>query len=175
MRTRAWAAVAAVSALVILIGAIGSAGAGDAKAAYPSMADIGQYKVPSPADEVALARSAAPTSIAGDAGVLILGSHGYETAAKGKNGFVCLVERSWAAGFSDSEFWNPEASRTDMSQPRRCAQRSSRLSRKNRVGAGRRFKVRHDRSHQGRACGKFLRHAGGRCIGLHAVKAGIPV
>ena len=39
---------------------------------------------------------------------LILGSHGYETAAKGKNGFVCLVERSWAAGFNDREFWNPK-------------------------------------------------------------------
>ena len=108
MRTRAWAAVGAVCALVILICAIGSAGAGDAKAAYPSMAPIGQYRVASPADEVALARSAAPTSIAGEAGVLILGSQGYETAAKGKNGFVCLVERSWAAGFSDSDFWNPK-------------------------------------------------------------------
>jgi hypothetical protein len=55
-----------------------------------------------------LARSAAPASIAGDADVLTLGSHGYETAAKGKNGFVCLVERSWAAGFNDPEFWNPK-------------------------------------------------------------------
>jgi hypothetical protein len=110
MRTRAWAAVGAVCALVILICAIGSAGAGagDAKAAYPSMAPIEQYRVASPADEVALARSAAPTSIAGEAGVLILGGHGYETAAKGKNGFVCLVERSWAAAFSDPDFWNPK-------------------------------------------------------------------
>jgi hypothetical protein len=108
MRTRAWAAVGAVWALGILICAIGSAGAGDAKAAYPSMAPIGQYRVASPADEVALARSAAPTSIAGEAGVLILGGQGYETAAKGKNGFVCLVERSWAAAFSDPDFWNPK-------------------------------------------------------------------
>jgi hypothetical protein len=27
---------------------------------------------------------------------------------KGKNGFVCLVQRSWAAGFDDAEFWNPK-------------------------------------------------------------------
>jgi hypothetical protein len=108
MRTRAWAAVGAVWALAILTCAISSAGDGDVKVAYPSMAPIGQYKVASPADEVALARSAAPTSIAGEAGVLILGGHGYETSAKGKNGFVCLVERSWAAAFSDPDFWNPK-------------------------------------------------------------------
>ena len=40
--------------------------------------------------------------------VLVLGSHGYETAVKGSNGFVCFVERSWAAGFNDPEFWNPK-------------------------------------------------------------------
>jgi hypothetical protein len=27
---------------------------------------------------------------------------------KGKNGFVCLVERAWGAGFDDAEFWNPK-------------------------------------------------------------------
>jgi len=40
--------------------------------------------------------------------VLVLGDRGYETAVKGKNGFVCFVERSWAAGFDDPEFWNPK-------------------------------------------------------------------
>ena len=39
--------------------------------------------------------------------VLVLGSHGYETAVNGKNGFVCFVQRSWAAGFDNPEFWNP--------------------------------------------------------------------
>jgi hypothetical protein len=29
-------------------------------------------------------------------------------AAKGKNGFVCLVERSWATTFDDPQFWNPK-------------------------------------------------------------------
>jgi hypothetical protein len=40
--------------------------------------------------------------------VLALGKRGYETAAKGTNGFVCLVVRMWAAGFDDPEFWNPK-------------------------------------------------------------------
>jgi hypothetical protein len=95
-------------ALAFLLGAIGSAGAEDAKATYPAMAPLAQYQMASVADETALARSAAPTSISRDAEVLALGSHGYETAVKGKNGFVCLVERSWAAGFDDAEFWNPK-------------------------------------------------------------------
>jgi len=39
--------------------------------------------------------------------VLILGRSGYETAVKGKNGFVCLVERAWMSPFDAPEFWNP--------------------------------------------------------------------
>jgi hypothetical protein len=74
---------------------------------YPEMARAEQYRIANRQDEIALARSAAPPSISGDAQVLVLGSHGYETAVKGSNGFVCFVERSWAAGFDDPEFWNP--------------------------------------------------------------------
>jgi hypothetical protein len=58
--------------------------------------------------EIALARSAAPESISHDADVVVLGRHGYETAVKGKNGFVCMVQRSWSAGIDDSDFWNPK-------------------------------------------------------------------
>jgi hypothetical protein len=58
--------------------------------------------------EIALARSAAPESISRDAEVSVLGQHGYETAVKGKNGFVCIVERSWTAGVDDPDFWNPK-------------------------------------------------------------------
>jgi hypothetical protein len=97
MRNQAW--------LVILLFAIGPAAAGEGKAAYPAMAPVDQYRS---ADEAALARSAAPASIAGDADILTLGARGYETAAKGKNGFVCLVQRSWAMGFDDPQFWNPK-------------------------------------------------------------------
>ena len=58
--------------------------------------------------EIALARSAAVQPITGDADVMVLGKHGYETVVRGKNGFVCMVQRSWAAGFDDPEFWNPK-------------------------------------------------------------------
>ncbi len=39
---------------------------------------------------------------------MVLGRKGYETVAKGTNGFVCIVERSWMAGFGDPVFWNPK-------------------------------------------------------------------
>jgi hypothetical protein len=94
--------------LAFLLAAIGSACADDAKRAYPVMAPVEQYHVTSASEEIALSRSAAPTSISGDASVLTLGNHGYETALKGKNGFVCLVQRSWATDFGDAEFWNPK-------------------------------------------------------------------
>jgi hypothetical protein len=99
--------------LALLLGAIGTACAEDAKPAYPVMAPIEQYLEASASAEIAMARSAAPASISGDASVQVLGKHGYETAVKGKNGFVCLVWRSWAVGtgatgFDDREFWNPK-------------------------------------------------------------------
>jgi len=78
------------------------------KTAYPKMAPVEQYRIANREDEIALARSAAPPSISRDAEVLVLGSHGYETAVKGRNGFVCFVQRSWTAGFDDPEFWNPK-------------------------------------------------------------------
>lgn len=77
------------------------------KAPYPKMAPLAQYLMDRNA-EVALARSAAPKSISSDAEVLVLGRRGYETAAKGTNGFVCIVERSWAAPLNDPNFWNPK-------------------------------------------------------------------
>jgi hypothetical protein len=97
-----------ILAMAFLVIAIEPAFAQDAKAQYPSMASLDQYRIANPSDEIALARSAAPASISGDAEILILGSHGYETAVKGKNGFVCIVERSWATNFDDAQFWNPK-------------------------------------------------------------------
>lgn len=79
-----------------------------AMAPYPSMAPIAQYRMASQEAEVALARSAAPAAIASHAEVLVLGKRGYETAVKGTNGFVCLVERSWDQSFDHPEFWNPK-------------------------------------------------------------------
>jgi hypothetical protein len=77
------------------------------KTPYPSRAPIEQYLMDRNA-EIALARSAAPESISRDAEVSVLGRHGYETAVKGKNGFVCVVERSWMSPFDDPQLWNPK-------------------------------------------------------------------
>lgn len=101
-------AIGPVCGLAALIGAIGAPAADNTKAVYPAMAPISEYLMANQADEIALARSAAPASISDGADVLTLGSHGYETAAKGKNGFVCMVWRSWTAGFDDPQFWNPK-------------------------------------------------------------------
>ncbi len=97
-------------ALVLLLAAAMSpfAAQADGPESPPKMAPIAQYLMPDRQAEIALARTAASPSISADAGVLVLTSHGYETAVKGSNGFVCLVERSWAAAFNDSEFWNPK-------------------------------------------------------------------
>jgi hypothetical protein len=72
---------------------------------YSKMAPIDQYLMADRAAQIALARSAAPESISRDAEVMIVGGHGFETAAKGKNGFVCAVGRSWTCTV-DAEFWN---------------------------------------------------------------------
>jgi len=75
---------------------------------YSRMAAVGQYLIVDSGAEIALARSAAPPAIAQDATVLILGKDGYKTAVDGKNGFTCLVERSWMSPFDRPEFWNPK-------------------------------------------------------------------
>jgi hypothetical protein len=71
-------------------------------------ARLRRYFMASKAGEMALARSAAPASISARAAVLVLGTHGYVTAAKGRNGFVCIVERSWANPWDvkRATFWN---------------------------------------------------------------------
>src|SRR3984893_12509159 len=92
--------------LVVVLSAPWQTRAQDTKAPYPSMASLDQYLMERNA-EIALARSAAPESISRDAETLVLGRHGYETAVKGKDGFVCVVERSWMAPFDHPEFWNP--------------------------------------------------------------------
>jgi hypothetical protein len=77
------------------------------KASYPAMAALDRYLMPDRNSEIALARSAAPRSISDGAEVMVLERSGYTTAAKGRNGFVCLVERSWGAATDDPDFWNP--------------------------------------------------------------------
>jgi hypothetical protein len=93
--------------LVVVLGAAWKAQAQDVKTPYPSMAPLDQYLMERNA-EIALARSAAPESISKDAAVMVLGRHSYETAIQGKNGFVCIVERSWTSPVDDPGFWNPK-------------------------------------------------------------------
>ena len=95
-------------AVAFMLGTAWHVMAQDAKAPYPSMAPLDQYLMEDRSSEIALARSAAPESISRDAEVLVLGRHGYETAIQGKNGFVCIVERSWTAPIDDPGFWNPK-------------------------------------------------------------------
>ncbi|MES1156432.1 MAG: hypothetical protein ABUL73_01520 [Alphaproteobacteria bacterium] len=78
-----------------------------AKAAdYSAMAPIDQYLMDR-AEEIALAKSAAPPSISDHATILVLTRHGYETAVTGANGFVCAVERAWMSQYDFPQFWNP--------------------------------------------------------------------
>ena len=99
----------AIITLVAVLCAAWPGRAADAKNPYPtSMAPLDQYLMDRN-DEIALARSAAPPSIAKDATVMVLGRYGYETAVEGTNGFVCNVDRSWMDQFENSpEFWNPK-------------------------------------------------------------------
>jgi hypothetical protein len=79
-----------------------------AQALYPRMAPIEQYQIADRAEEIALARTAAPAWLSERATVLVLGARGYETAVEGANGFVCIVVRSWANTFESEEFWNSQ-------------------------------------------------------------------
>ena len=102
-------AIAAKSiALAVVLGTAWHGIAQDAKTAYPNMAPIEQYLMDDRNAEITLARSAAPESVSRDAEILVLGRHGYETAVKGTNGFVCMVERSWTSPIDDPGFWNPK-------------------------------------------------------------------
>jgi len=93
-------------ALLVVFATAYGATAQDATTHYPKMAPIDQYLMADREAEIALARSAAPESIARDAEVQVLGRQGFETAAKGKNGFVCIVGRSWTSA-GDEDYWDP--------------------------------------------------------------------
>lgn len=95
-----------VLTLVVSDGATSHAQAADSM--YAAAAPLDRYLIPDRDSEIALARSAAPASISDGAEVLVLGRNGYTTAVKGGNGFVCLVERGFAAGTDFAEFWNPK-------------------------------------------------------------------
>src|SRR3974390_2585555 len=108
MRNKKVGAIAIKSfALLVVLGTAYQAMAQDATTPYPTMAPIEQYLMDRTA-EIALARSAAPSSISDGAEVMVLEREGYKTAGKGTNGFLCIVARSWAHGTDEAEFWNPK-------------------------------------------------------------------
>ena len=98
--------------IVLVVGALAAAisqtRAQGTQTPYPKMAPVDQYLITEENAEIALARSAAPESISSKAEVMILAREGYKTAVQGTNGFLCLVERSWAQSEDDAEFWNPK-------------------------------------------------------------------
>jgi hypothetical protein len=96
-----------VLTLIFFLCASGHVQAQDSQTAYSNMASLDQYLMDRNA-EIALARSAAPESISRDAKIIVFARYGYETAVDGKNGFVCVVERSWMLPFDNPEFWNPK-------------------------------------------------------------------
>ena len=91
----------------LYLGAPNHAMAQDAATPYPKMAPVEQYLMADRAAEIALARSAVPDSLARNAEVQVLGRHGFETAVKGTNGFVCIVGRGWTSA-ADADYWNPK-------------------------------------------------------------------
>jgi hypothetical protein len=93
--------------LVAVLGGAWPMQAQDTKSPYPTMAPIEQYRMDRDA-EIALARTAAPASISRDAEILVLGQKNYETAVKGKNGFLCAVGRAFAGPLNNPEFWSPK-------------------------------------------------------------------
>jgi hypothetical protein len=48
-------------------------------------------------EEVALAKSAAPSNISDQATIKVLTANGYKLIHEGENGFVCMVMRGWSA------------------------------------------------------------------------------
>jgi hypothetical protein len=97
-----------VFALAVLLCAARPARAQATEVPYPAMAPVNDYLMADASAEIALARSGAPASIADGAEVMVLGRDGYTTAAKGTNGFLCIVERGWGAATTEPEFWNPK-------------------------------------------------------------------
>ncbi|MHB1544439.1 MAG: hypothetical protein ACYCS1_08930 [Gammaproteobacteria bacterium] len=97
----------AILVQAVIFGATFQSPAQAEKAPYPAMAPLDQYLMPENS-EIALARSAAPAAISDRAEVMVLGRKGYTTAVKGRNGFLCIVERSWAKATDAPEFWNPK-------------------------------------------------------------------
>ena len=62
----------------------------------PKYPPLGEYMMARDA-EIALAKSAAPDNISGQATIKVLTASGFQTVHDGDNGFVCMVMRGWSA------------------------------------------------------------------------------
>jgi hypothetical protein len=60
---------------------------------YPALSE---YFMPQDS-EIALAKSAAPSSVSDHATIKVLTTSGYQNVHEGDNGFVCMVMRGWSA------------------------------------------------------------------------------
>src|SRR4051812_33283041 len=65
------------------------------------------------AEQIHLARSAAPPEVVEHATIMVLGKKGYEVAVKGSNGFTCLVLRE-RLDTVEPECYDAEGSRTTL-------------------------------------------------------------
>lgn len=92
------------------------ASAGHAAASYSTAAPV-EANLMDRAQEIALARSAAPASVSKDATVLVLTRTGYETAVNGTNGFVCMVGRGFGGAFDWPERLNPKIRAAECLNP----------------------------------------------------------
>jgi hypothetical protein len=95
--------------IILIALAMVAAHAAAAASAGLASARIEPYLMANERQEIALARTAAPPSLSMRATVMVLGAHGYFIAAKGRNGFVCLVVRSWdnAVSAKRATYWDP--------------------------------------------------------------------
>ena len=64
------------------------------------------------AEEIALARSAAPDVVSASADVWVLGDAGFYLASRGGSGNACIVNRGWDARELKPTCYDPEAART---------------------------------------------------------------
>jgi hypothetical protein len=109
MNTKSFKATFLAAWLLLVVPcAFRPAQAQESKAPYPAMAPLAQYLIADRDAEIALARSAAPPALSGDASVLVLEKDGYHSAIEGKNGFTCVVERGWMSPLDSTDFWNPK-------------------------------------------------------------------
>ena len=81
-----------MAGLVLLVVSVQAA---SVRAQSPKYPPFSEYMM-TPEAELALARSAAPASVSAHATVKVLTAAGYNVAAQGDNGFVCIVMRGWA-------------------------------------------------------------------------------